>query len=293
MSNLIDNLSGLINNCKISKNAIIYCRSSTQKQNEHNHTSLETQTFVCKEYCKNNDFKVVSVILEVCSATKINNQKKLLEIINKNIDINLVIYDASRFSRNILEGIQLLTNCKNKNIIIHNVKDNYSTFRYQGFLNFVDGIKNSESESKLIGERIKTTLDRKRKLGEDLGNPKYGYKKHKINGKTKFIDDDYEQIIIDFAYNLYYGCTVNNANKFMNFLTGNNIKSLFTKPCTKIEYGNFTYKMISEFFNDNNIKNRKNQNWTTTQIQQLVKNKKNELNSCDLNIFVKKQFKEL
>lgn len=282
---VINNLCGLINKFDISKNAIIYCRSSTQKQNEYNHKSLEMQTFVCQEYCTNNELKNISLVTEVCSATKSSNQKKLLEIINKNSNVNLVIYDASRFSRNIVDGIQLLTDCKNKNINIHNVKDNYSTDRYQGYLNFIDGIKNGEAESKLISERVKSSLEHRRKLGEDFGKPPYGYTKTKINNINKFIVNKEEQLIIEFINKLYYGCTLTEANKYMKIFTGENIKSLFTEPCTQIDNGNFTYSMIADFLNVNNIKYKNDKQWNTSQITNLInnKNKKRKLNDDNNN----------
>jgi len=287
----INNLSGLIKKCEITKNAIIYCRSSTQKQNEYNHNSLEMQTFICRDYCFKNELNVISLISEVCSARKISNQKKLLEIINRNSNINLIIYDASRFSRNILEGIQVLNECKNKNIYIHNVKDNYTTHKYQGYLNFIDGIKNGESESKILSDRIKSSIEHRQIMGEDFGNPSYGYKKHKINGINKFIEDENEQLIIEFATKLYYGCSLKEVDKFMKLLTGEKIKSLFTEPCTSIEYGNFTYNMIAEFFNENNIKYRNDKLWTGTQISNIV-NKKRKLSLNDSELLKQKNLKK-
>lgn len=284
----INDLAGLIKKCDITKNAIIYCRSSTQKQNEYNHNSIEMQTFICRQYCFTNDLNVVSLITEICSARKISNQKKLLEIINKNSNINLIIYDASRFSRSILEGVHILNECKNKNIFIHNVKDNYSTDKYQGYLNFVDGIKNSELESKTLSDRIKSSIEHRQNLGEDFGNPSYGYKKEKMNGVNKFIENENEQLIIEFATKLYYGCSLIEADKLMNVLTGEKIKSLFTEPCKKIEYGNFTYNMIAEFFNENNIKYRNNKIWTGSQISNIVKNKKRKLSLNDKELLIKK-----
>lgn len=274
---MIKDLSGLIKKCDITKNAIIYCRSSSLKQNQYNHNSLEMQTFICREYCHKNQINVISLVTEICSATSIANQKKLLNIINTHSNINLIIYDASRFSRNILEGIQLLNDCKNKNINIHNVKDNYTTNNYQGYLNFIDGIKNAEAESKLIGERIKSSIEHRRRLGEDFGNPPYGYKREKINNINKIIEYESEQNIIELGKKLYYGCTLIEANIYMKKITGNNIKSLFTEPCNKIEYGNFSYSMLAEFFNQNNIKYRNDELWTTSRISNIIKNKKRKL----------------
>jgi len=102
-----------------------------------------------------------------------------------------------------------------------------------------------------------------------LGTPPYGYSKDRINGIIKFIKNDNETQVIEFARDLYFGCTMIDANKKMTIITGSPIKSLFTKPCKKIEYGNFTLGMIADFFNENNIKNR-NKNWTSRSISVIV-----------------------
>lgn len=280
-SNFMENLTNLVKDCNLTKNAVIYCRSSTKKQNEYNHVSLEMQSFFCREYCKNNEFPVLTMINEVCSATKMSNQKKLLELVNGFNNINLIVYDASRFSRNILEGIQLLNECKDKKIILHNVKDNYSTEKHQGYLNFIDGLKNAECESKILSERVKSAIFLKRVQGNDIGNPAYGFKKERINGIIKFIDDERENLIKDFATKLYYGCSFIEANNIMQKITGEKIKSLFTEPCKKIEYGNFTYQMIAEFFNENNIKNRNDKEWSSNSISNIIIKRKLNFGTLD------------
>ena len=103
--------------------SIIYCRSSTLKQNQGNHMSIETQLFYCKNYCEENKLNITNCESEICRAVSITNQRKLLKIVNSNRNINIIIYDASRFSRNVYDGINLLRKCKNKNIVIHIVKD--------------------------------------------------------------------------------------------------------------------------------------------------------------------------
>ena len=266
----IDNINNLFEKCSVTQNAIIYCRSSTIGQNNFNHCSLDTQTFNCRYYCNQNNLNIINMSTEICRATSIVNQKVLLKIIDNFKNINLIVYDASRFSRNILDGIILLNKCKEKNIIIHNVKDNYSTKKHQGYCNFIDGIKNSECESKLISDRIKSSIKYRKSLGSNFGRSPYGFKHERINGIIKFVKNDTELEIINFAKKLYYGCTVKEANIIMNQITKNNIQSLFTEKCKKIEYGNFTFTMIAEFFNQHNIKNR-NRDWSGVSISSIIK----------------------
>jgi DNA invertase Pin-like site-specific DNA recombinase len=126
----LNEINNLFEKCSVTQNAVIYCRSSTIDQNNFNHCSIDTQLFNCRQYCDQNKLKIISMSSEMCSATKSANQKALLKLVDEFKNINLIVYDASRFSRNILEGIILLNKCREKNIIVHNVKDNYSTEKH-------------------------------------------------------------------------------------------------------------------------------------------------------------------
>lgn len=265
----LNDVNNLFEKCSITQNAIIYCRSSTPDQNNFNHCSIDTQIFNNRQYCNQNKFKIISMSSEICSATKTTNQKALLKLVDEFKNIHLIVYDASRFSRNILEGVILLNKCREKNIIIHNVKDNYSTEKHQGYCNFIDGIKNGETESRLISDRIKSSIKYRKSLGANFGRPPFGFKSERHNGIIKFVKDDIETEIISFARNLYFGCTLIEANKQIVKITGNKIQTLFTEKCKKIEYGNFTFTMIAEFFNQHGIKNRVH-DWTGNSISMIV-----------------------
>jgi DNA invertase Pin-like site-specific DNA recombinase len=288
-STTINNLSFVLKNTNFEKQTIIYCRSSSKIQNQFNHSSLETQLYYCNEYSKTNNLNVKSNINEVCSATKINKQKKLLEIVNTCNNIHLVVYDATRFSRNILEGIKLLIECKNKNIIIHNVKDNYSTQNYQGYLNFIEGIKNGEIESKLISERVKHAIQLKKLKGNKIGIPSFGLMRQQINGLNKFVPNQNEMLIKDLANKLYFGCSMDEINKIMIKMNRVKITKIFTEPCTKIEYGNCSYSMIAEFFNNNNIKNRNDREWNANSISNIINKRIND--NEDTNLTSNKKMK--
>jgi len=47
----------------MKKNAIIYCRVSTSKQSK-NGESLQVQEQECRDFCKRNDYQVMSVFSE-------------------------------------------------------------------------------------------------------------------------------------------------------------------------------------------------------------------------------------
>ena len=269
LNKTLNDINKLFEKCSVTQNAIIYCRSSTISQNNFNHCSIDTQVFNCRQYCNQNKFKVINMTSEICSAVKSANQKELQKLIDNFKNIHLIVYDASRFSRNILEGVILLNKCREKNIIIHNVKDNYFTEKHQGYCNFIDGIKNGETESRLISDRIKSSIKYRKSLGADFGRPPFGFKTDRIDGIIKFIKSEIETNIINFSRNLYYGCTLAEANNQMMIITGNKIQTLFTEKCKKIEYGNFTFTMIAEFLNQHGIRNR-TRNWTGSSVSIII-----------------------
>ena len=49
----------ILENLELDDCAYIYCRVSSKKQSDIGHTSLEVQEDLCKQYCLNNDIKVI------------------------------------------------------------------------------------------------------------------------------------------------------------------------------------------------------------------------------------------
>lgn len=102
------------------RDAIIYCRVSSDKQQEG--VSLEVQEKTCRyilsathgfnfrsEYCSRQGLNVLRVYSEVISAKDIEKQKMLLDILETDLpeEAFLVVYNVSRFSRNVTQGLQV------------------------------------------------------------------------------------------------------------------------------------------------------------------------------------------
>ena len=82
------------------KNAVIYCRVSTNKQ-EKNWDSLENQERACREYCKNNSIQVIWVFKEAFT-WKEQNRPVFNSAIAKAIEDQIeyfIIFDIDRFTR--------------------------------------------------------------------------------------------------------------------------------------------------------------------------------------------------
>ncbi len=253
--------------------SIIYCRSSTLKQNQYNHMSIETQLFHCQNYCEENKLNITYFDSEVCRANSISNQRKLLKIINTSKNINLIIYDASRFSRNVYDGINLLRKCKNKNIIIHVVKDLVTSNTRFGYLKIVDGIKNAEIESANASDRVRNAISFRRSLGHKIGRCPFGYKVVKTNNIRKFVIDETGQNIITLMKTLYYGGSIAIVNGLMGKIVGYEIDKLFSDDTNIIKYGNISYNMIADFLNEHKIKYF-NKEWKGTNVSSVLNKSK-------------------
>lgn len=251
---------------------IIYCRSSTLKQNQYNHMSIEIQLYHCQNYCEENKLKISYFDSEVCRANYISNQRKLLKIINTNRNINIIIYDASRFSRSVYDGINLLKKCKNKNIIIHVVKDLVTSSNRFGYLKIVDGIKNAEIESATASERVKNSIKFRRSRGHKIGRCPFGYKVDKTTGIRKFILDENSQNIIMLINTLYFGGSIALVNTLMEKIVGYEIDQLFVDDSNIIKYGNISYNMIADFLNEHEIKYF-NKLWKVHNVLNIIKKK--------------------
>jgi DNA invertase Pin-like site-specific DNA recombinase len=258
-----------LNSIDLTKKNYIYARCSTSKQNSYNHYSLETQIYNCNQFLQEKHFTLENTVTEVTRANNIKNQIQLLKLLEDNSNINIFIFDTSRFSRNISQGIELFNKCKHKNITIYVVKDNYSTENIIGNSKFINDIIKAADESKLIRERILATHKYLKSKGAHFGRPPYGYKIERIENINKFVVNEEENKIIAIARDLYYGCPVQNLNEKILLLTGKNIISLFDEPCEIIEYGNFTFPMIAEFLNTHSIYNR-TKLWTASSCRTII-----------------------
>jgi DNA invertase Pin-like site-specific DNA recombinase len=245
--------------------AIIYLRCSTPKQNSYN-----TQLYNCTNYCNNNNFTIVDTIKETISATNLNKQPKLLNIINNNNNLNLIVYDISRLSRNVVHGNEILTKCKDNNIIIHSVNNYLNTNNIYGIRNFQRELIETQFESNLISSRVKSNIEHKKSLGYSVGRIPYGYSK---NPDTQcLVPNKKEQNIINLILNLKYGSTFDNVNKLVNEINNENIKLLSESEFKIILYGNLTHKDIVKILEENNISYKNNTEWSDNIITNIINN---------------------
>src|SRR4030065_736392 len=91
------------------KNAVIYCRVSTEGQ-EQDGTSLKTQLEACRKYCNNKGYEIVCQYNEAWSGLSLERPRlaELREVVRSQRIDSVVVYSLDRFSRDPVHGVILM-----------------------------------------------------------------------------------------------------------------------------------------------------------------------------------------
>ena len=184
------------------KKAVIYCRKSTAgKSTSHmglQELTITSQQNICLEYCQKNNLEVLEIVNEIISARNMTKMTELHNLIDRLPDGTfLIVSDISRFSRNIIQGLEILESLKDKNIYIHAVCSNctYDDISYNKY-QFRSHLNQAEFESDQISDRIKRSLETRRKNRCKIGKSRFGYecyydvhglRRERLNKKEQYI----------------------------------------------------------------------------------------------------------
>jgi DNA invertase Pin-like site-specific DNA recombinase len=157
-----------------------YIRVSSDKQ------TVENQRYEIERCCKSQAIEIDIWIEETISGSKEIEERKLGKLLKKlKKDDVLICSELSRLGRNLLMIMSFLNHCMQNEIQVWTIKDNYRLGNdiNSKVLAFAFGLS-AEIERKLISERTKDALARKKAEGIILGRPK-GRKstKKKLTGK--------------------------------------------------------------------------------------------------------------
>jgi DNA invertase Pin-like site-specific DNA recombinase len=239
--------------------AYIYCRLSQDSKTGTNH-SLDSQEELCKNYCETKKLPIKEVYRIVGSARNHDNHKELESLLSRMKEGDtLIIYDVSRFSRNMLKGMQLLQKIMDKKMFIHTIKENLNYDTIYNKLAFRQLLSYSEYESDQTSERIKTSINYRKNNGIALGPTKYGYESYMDNGIRKN-----RRSITEYNNIVKIRNMINDAIPINSIVTELNKTSTYrNKKWTHDNvlhiYKNDTYKQhdIVDTDNSKNIKKRK------------------------------------
>lgn len=159
-----------------------YIRVSTDRQ------TVENQRFEIKRFCKENNLQVDKWIAETISGAKSVDKRqlgKLLKGVHK--DDIIICSEISRLGRSLFMIMSVLNRCMEIGAKVWTIKDNYRLGDdiTSKVLAFAFGLS-AEIERKLISQRTKEALARKKSEGVKLGRPK-GCGKRILDGKEKQI----------------------------------------------------------------------------------------------------------
>jgi DNA invertase Pin-like site-specific DNA recombinase len=183
----------------LPKKAVIYCRVSSGNQDKQTAVSSDVQERVCRDFIHDNKLRLASVHKETKSAYH-GKRTMLRELIIGNPNTTIVVYDVSRFTRNIETGHELLRLASENGVRF--------AFATHGMVSGGEGgegadlialMTQAQQESENIGRRVRDALKRKRDEGFHTGGRvPYGFDKEATPHGQKLIINDAEMEVVDF-----------------------------------------------------------------------------------------------
>lgn len=187
-----------------------YIRVSTDRQ------TVENQRFEIKRFCSDNNLQVDKWISETTSGAKEVNKRrlgKLLKGVRK--DDIIICSEISRLGRSLFMIMSILNHCMEIGAKVWTVKDNYRLGDdiTSKVLAFAFGIS-AEIERKLISQRTKEALARKKAEGVRLGRPS-GPGKRILDGKEKQLKAMLLAGVTKVQIAKAYGVHISTVHKFL------------------------------------------------------------------------------
>lgn len=266
-----------IKNADYSKSAIIYSRCSTAKQNMNDHQTLLIQTMQGIEYCNKKNFNIISILKDIHHGHDIS-KLSVNSIPDTYHNINIIIVDPSRLSRNISDANNFMLKCAKNNVKIHFVRDNLISTSNIDYKNILSSVHDAFIETQTLSKRIKASIETRKEHGSYIGKPPFGYDVCYDNNKSyikirKLIENVKEQKIIELINKLYDGSDINSFHKLFRELSNDKkfiLKDSNNNSFTEILYGNISANSIAQLLNEYNILNRNNE-WSSSSILSKIK----------------------
>lgn len=187
-----------------------YIRISTDKQ------TIENQRFEITKFCTEKNLQVDKWISETISGTKEVDKRRLGKLLKGVRPGDIIICsEISRLGRSLFMIMSVLNRCMEIGAKVWTVKDNYRlgddiTSKVLAFAFAIS----AEIERKLISQRTKEALARKKSEGIKLGRPK-GPGKRLLDGKEKQIEAMLAAGLTKVQVSKIYGVHVSTLHEFL------------------------------------------------------------------------------
>lgn len=187
-----------------------YIRVSTDRQ------TVENQRFEIRRFCRNKNLQVDKWISETSSGAREVNKRllgKLLKGVKK--DDLIICSEISRLGRSLFMIMSILNHCMEIGAKVWTVKDNYRLGDdiTSKVLAFAFGIS-AEIERKLISQRTKEALARKKSEGVRLGRPP-GPGRRCLDGKERQLKAMLSNGLSKVEIAKIYGINVSTLHEFL------------------------------------------------------------------------------
>lgn len=245
----------------------LYTRVSTNDQGPE---SLSVQNQICLNYLNSEGLTLSESFQEIGSAYK-GNQKILNKILNEYSNCKVFVLNVSRFSRNILNGMEMLKKAEQKNITFHFIEEGLLSNNKHHHHQIRMKLLEFQNESETISNRQLNLNKIRVKSGWKFGVAKFGRKAEIINGIRKFRIDDSEKKITEFIIQAREGISCKSLNSKLKKIKPNAdpINFYDKDGITLIKYfekpNSLSFSEIAYLLNDYNICKR-GKPWTASKV---------------------------
>lgn len=208
-TDLINEYNDLVNISNINLNSVrsgyVYVRVSSKEQSKYNegHTSLNVQKQECLKYCRENKINVIECVEEAYSARNMGKMRGLQYILGKiQSGQTIYVYDVSRFSRNIMEALNILDELLKKKATVFSVSENLDYTTIQARNQFRLQLCMANQHSDITSEKVKASLRLRKIRGDYIGSCRYGYKTETKEGIRVLVPNPEERKVIDLILSM-------------------------------------------------------------------------------------------
>lgn len=181
------------------KRAALYVRVSTQEQKKG--LSVDNQIESLKEFCKDNNCKIVGIYNDagISARKRYTKRPQLLQLLEdcKKNRIDVILFTRlDRWFRSVgdyYEVQRVLDECK---VPWRAIWEDYETETSSGVFKVNIMLSVAQSEADRTSDRVKSVMQYKRAKGDYLGRPPFGY----TNRDGKIVKDEEEGKIVEFIF---------------------------------------------------------------------------------------------
>lgn len=259
-----------------SDKAYVYIRVSTKKQSNTmaGHTSLEIQKEECVKKAKEMGFKDnnITVFEDVMSAKNLDKQKgfnKMMRLLENGDTV--LFYSTSRMSRNVRQALTALYKIEDRGADYYFVQENLSSKgNASQKLTLHNMLASAQYERELLGERIKASVEKRRKMGSHMGKAPYGYQHKRLeDGKLILVEVPSEQNVLTLIKNLANNRGDAFSTKDLRDALSNDEDEMTDDSDSDNNNSDdhVSYSEISKKLNEDGYKRRNNKPWTASAVR--------------------------